>query len=150
MAHALEVIGDHWTLLILREAFYGVTRFEDMQSHLGLARNVLTGRLSHLVEQGLLERTPYKPQGQRTRHEYTLTTKGRDVFPVLMALMAWGDRYMPGSGGRPLKLVRRDGGQEVRVALVDERGQIVDDLRQLRAVVWPDRNESTVTASPES
>jgi len=144
MAHAMEVIGDHWTLLILREAFYGVTRFEDMQSHLGLARNVLTKRLTRLVEQGLLERTPYKPEGQRTRREYILTTKGQDVFPVLIALMAWGNQYMLGSSGRPLKLVRRDGGQEVRVALVDEQGQIVDNIHQLKAVVWPDRNKLTM------
>lgn len=91
VARALEVVGERWSLLILRDAFYGVRRFDDFQRDLGVARNILSDRLAKLVDQEVLERRPY---GERpVRYEYRLTDKGRDLLPVLLALMKWGDTW---------------------------------------------------------
>jgi DNA-binding HxlR family transcriptional regulator len=91
IAQALGIIGERWSLLVLRDAFYGVRRFEDFQRGLGIARNVLTDRLAKLVAQGVLERRQYEERPPR--FEYRLTPKGRDLLPVLLALMRWGDRW---------------------------------------------------------
>jgi DNA-binding HxlR family transcriptional regulator len=91
IARTLEVIGERWSLLIVRDAFYGVTRFGDFQGDLGLARNVLTNRLAKLVLQGVLERRQYEERPPR--FEYLLTEKGRDLLPVVLAMMRWGDRW---------------------------------------------------------
>ncbi|GAA2596349.1 helix-turn-helix domain-containing protein [Actinomadura fulvescens] len=100
VARTVDVLGDWWTPLVLREAFYGVTRFDDFAKSLGIGRNVLTQRLGRLVEEGMLERVPY--QERPVRHEYRLTEKGRDFFPVLMAMMRWGDKWMAGDDGPPI------------------------------------------------
>jgi DNA-binding HxlR family transcriptional regulator len=102
IAQTLEIVGEWWTLLILRDAFQGIRRFEDFQRDLGIARNVLTDRLGRLVEHGLLERRPY--QTQPPRSEYRLTDKGLDLYPVLIALMRWGDRWAPLEQGPPVVL----------------------------------------------
>ena len=91
IASTLELIGERWTLLIVRDAFLGVRRFDDFQSRLGIARNVLQARLERLVEAGLLRRVPYQERPQR--FEYRLTSKGVDLWPVLVSLMKWGDRH---------------------------------------------------------
>lgn len=91
LARALEVIGERWTLLIVRDAFYGVRRFSDFQAHLDIPRAVLSDRLSGLVEDGILDRRP-DPR-HAGRHLYELTAAGRDLWPALHALLAWGDRY---------------------------------------------------------
>ncbi len=91
VARTLEVIGERWSLLILRDAFYGVRRFDDFRRDLGIARNVLTDRLNKLVDQGVLERRQYEERPPR--FEYRLTEKGRDLLPVLLAMMAWGDKW---------------------------------------------------------
>ena len=91
IARTLGIIGERWSLLVLRDAFYGVHRFEDFQSGLGIARNVLTDRLGKLVAQEILERRQYEERPPR--FEYRLTRKGRDLLPVLLALMRWGDRW---------------------------------------------------------
>ena len=91
IARALEAIGDRWTLLILRDAFYGVRRFEDFQEDLGIARNVLTDRLQKLVARGVLEREQY--ESKPPRFEYRLTQKGKDLLPVILTMMTWGDRW---------------------------------------------------------
>ena len=94
IARTLDFVGDRWSLLILREAsFYGVTRFEQLRTRLGISKAVLTDRLDGLVEHGILERTPYQPPGERVRHEYKLTAAGSDLFPVLVALLEWGDKH---------------------------------------------------------
>ena len=139
MVRALEYIGEHWTLMVLREALYGVRRFEQMQAHLGVARNILTERLGRLVEGGIMERIPYREAGQRTRHEYRLTAKGADLLPALIALSQWGDRYHPHPKGRPLMLRHRETGQEVRVELVQADGTRLKSLRELEPVFWPDK-----------
>ena len=97
IARSVDLLGDWWTPLVLREAFLGVRRFDDMQRSLGIGRNVLTQRLKRLVEEGMLDRVRY--QEKPDRYEYVLTEKGRDFYPVLAAMMAWGDRWL--SRGRP-------------------------------------------------
>lgn len=92
----LSLLGDRWTLVVLRQAFAGIRRFEDFQSPLGISRSRLSDRLDRLVEHGILRRVPYK--NGRTRFEYRLTEKGHDLYPVLMALRAWGDKHMAEHG----------------------------------------------------
>ena len=108
IARSLETIGDRWTLLVLRDAFLRVRRFEDFQRHLGIARNVLTDRLGRLVDDGILERRRY--QERPPRYEYRLTDKGRDLWPVLISLAKWGDRYLADEGPPVLYLHRECGG----------------------------------------
>src|SRR3954453_17362438 len=105
VARALEVLGDRWTLLVIRDAFLGLRRFDDFQRDLGVARNVLTDRLGRLVEEEILERRRYQERPER--FEYVLTAKGRDLWPVTMALLRWGDRHYA-TGGAP-RLVRHRG-----------------------------------------
>src|SRR5690348_13077097 len=93
VARSVEVLGDRWTMLVLRDVFNGVRRFDDLSRHLGIARDVLTKRLASLVDEGVLERRPYQEPGRRTRYEYRLTQAGLDLRPVLIALIEWGDRY---------------------------------------------------------
>jgi DNA-binding HxlR family transcriptional regulator len=112
IARTLEVVGEWWTLLIVRDAFLGITRFDDWQRRLGIARNVLTARLDHLVDEGIFERRPY--QDAPLRHEYVLTDKGRDLGPVLSALRTWGDRHVPTAGGPTTVLVHDGCGQPTR------------------------------------
>jgi DNA-binding HxlR family transcriptional regulator len=108
VAATLEVVGDPWTLLILRDAFLGLTRFEQWRDRLGVARNVLAFRLKTLVEQGLMERRAYCMRPPR--YEYLLTQKGHDIYPVLMTLRAWGDRHVYGEGSEPQSYVHADCG----------------------------------------
>lgn len=105
IARTLEVVGDWWTLLVVRDVSLGLHRFEQIQENLGIARNVLTDRLNHLVEHGILRRDQY--QERPDRFEYRLTPKGDDLFAVLMALWAWGDAHQAGPDGPPLALYHR-------------------------------------------
>ena len=104
-ARALELLGDRWTLLILRDAMFGVTRFEEFRERLGVARNILTTRLDDMVGHGLLERRPY--DAARCRYDYVLTDKGRATWPILMAMRQWGDTWIAGEGREPLQFVHR-------------------------------------------
>jgi DNA-binding HxlR family transcriptional regulator len=110
VARALEVVGERWTILILRDAFLGIRRFDDLQRSLGVARNVLQTRLRRLVDEGLLERRRY--QERPVRHEYWLTPRGEDLWPVLLALMEWGDRHLA-AGARPPRALHRGCGGEL-------------------------------------
>lgn len=117
VARTLAVVGEKWTLLVLREAFYGVRRFADFQSSLGIARNLLAARLNTLVQEGVLERVPYREPGARARQEYRLTDRGQELFPALVALLQWGDRHLADAAG-PAVLVRHtDCGELVNVVL---------------------------------
>lgn len=102
IARAVDLLGDWWTPLVLREAFYGTKRFDEFEQVLGIGRNVLTQRLNRLVDEGVLERVPY--QERPVRHEYVLTAKGRDLFPVLAAIHRWGDRWLADEAGPPVVL----------------------------------------------
>jgi DNA-binding HxlR family transcriptional regulator len=100
IARTVSVIGDRWTLLILRECFLRVRRFDGFEARLGITRHILADRLKKLVAQGVLDRLPY--QERPVRYEYKLTTKGLDLYPVLMSLVHWGDVHMTSKAGRPL------------------------------------------------
>jgi DNA-binding HxlR family transcriptional regulator len=102
IARAMDLLGDWWTPLVLREAFYGIQRFDDFQAGLNIARNTLADRLRTLVTEGLMEKKPY--QTDPVRYDYVLTQKGRDFFPVLVALQRWGDRWLADEAGPPIVL----------------------------------------------
>ena len=107
IGQSLEVVGEWWSLLIIRDAFLGVTRFDEFQERLGIARNVLNQRLSHLVDEGVFERVAYSEHPPR--FDYVLTEQGRDLWPVVVALRQWGDRWRA-PDGPPLQLVHRECG----------------------------------------
>jgi DNA-binding HxlR family transcriptional regulator len=102
VAQCLEVVGEWWSMLIIRDAFLGIRRFDDFQSRLGISRNILTTRLASLVEAGVLRKVPY--QDHPPRHEYRLTERGHDLWPVLTAMREWGDRWAAPAGA-PLEVV---------------------------------------------
>lgn len=122
IARTMDLIGDWWTPLVLREAFAGVQRFDDFQLSLGLARNTLDARLKRLVEAGLLDRVPY--QQNPARYDYVLTERGRDFYPVLSAIMAWGDKWLAEESGPPVN-TRHDtcGHQTHAVVVCDHCGE---------------------------
>jgi DNA-binding HxlR family transcriptional regulator len=110
IARALELVGERWTILILRDAFLGIRRFDEFQRSLGIARNVLQSRLERLVEAGILRREPY--QERPRRFEYRLTAKGVDLWPVIVALLKWGDRHAA-PAGPPVLLEHKGCGGEI-------------------------------------
>lgn len=122
MAAAVDVIGDRWSLLILREAFYGVVRHADFRDDLSVPRSVLTDRLAKLVSNGLLNKLEYKEDGARRRHAYVLSPKGQALAPAFIALTEWGTEHCL-DGKSPIDIVDKTTGQSLRVALVDEDGQ---------------------------
>jgi DNA-binding HxlR family transcriptional regulator len=132
VAQAVQVLGDRWTVLVLRDIFNGVRRFDDLQRHLGIARDVLTKRLAALVEEGVVVRQPYREPGARTRHQYTLTPAGWELRPVLLALIGWGDRHRPQPGGAPVVVEHDACGEPVQVALVCAGGHPIGSDTRLR------------------
>jgi DNA-binding HxlR family transcriptional regulator len=119
MAAGLDVIGRRASLLLLREAFYGAHRFDEFVRRAGFTEAVTAARLRELVEEGILERRPYQEPGQRSRHDYHLTEKGRDLFPAIVALTRWGDKWVRPDGGRVAFSHARCGAQidaEIRCA----------------------------------
>jgi DNA-binding HxlR family transcriptional regulator len=131
IGRAMAILGERWTLVVLREVFNGIRRFDDMQQHAGIPRQVLTDRLARLVEHGVLRREPYRLPGERTRHEYRLTPKGFDLYPVMVALAAWGDRYLADPEGPPVTFHHVDCGAPVQVQLDCTEGHRVDAVRQV-------------------
>jgi DNA-binding HxlR family transcriptional regulator len=119
IARPASLLGDRWTLVILRQAFSGIKRYEDFQTSLGISRSLLSERLGKLVDAGILRREPYK-DAIRTRERYRLTEMGLDLYPVLMALREWGDRYMA-EDGPPINVRHRDCGGEPRIHLRCDR-----------------------------
>ena len=115
IGRAMEILGERWTFLILRESFYGVRRFSDMQRNLGIARNILSARLQTLVRAGILERRLY--QSEPERFEYRLTSAGRDLYPAVITIMRWGDAHLLGDDGPPVVL-RHTCGHEAEPELV--------------------------------
>ncbi len=111
IARTLSLVGERWTVLILRELFLGRRRFDQIQEELGIATNVLSQRLTTLVDEGIVERRPYSQRPER--YEYRLTEKGLELQPVLLALLAWGDKYTAGGKGPPLEIVHADCGHAV-------------------------------------
>jgi DNA-binding HxlR family transcriptional regulator len=135
IARALEVVGERWTLLVLRESFYGTSRFDDFHGRLGIARNVLQARLELLIDEGILVRSRYMERPPR--YEYKLTQAGLDLAPVLVALLQWGDRHRA-PAGPPLEVAHAACGGDINAALVCERcGEEVEPTSL--SVQWPKR-----------
>lgn len=130
ISRAMRIVGTRSAMLLLREAYYGTTRFDDFAQRVGITEAVASARLKELVEAGLLAKSPYREPGQRTRYEYVLTDMGRDLLPAVLALMQWGDKYLHDGGG-PLQLVEDTTSAPVRVQIRSEDGNEVglDDLR---------------------
>jgi DNA-binding HxlR family transcriptional regulator len=116
IARTLDVVGDRWTLLVLRDVFVGINRFDEIQRDLGIARNVLAERLESLVRDGVLERRAY--QERPPRHEYMLTQKGKDLQSVLLAMVAWGDRWQGAKEGPPVRLRHETCSTDTRAVIV--------------------------------
>ena len=113
----LQTVGTRSALLLMREVFYGVTRFDELTARVGISEPVAAARLKELVTDGLLIREPYREPGQRTRQAYRLTEKGAALLPALVALLQWGDRWAPAEGGGPVSLTHRDCGAAVGAEL---------------------------------
>lgn len=136
LASAAALVGERWTLLILRAAMYGVRRFDDFQAELGCPRTVLSGRLRSLEAAGLFERRPYREPGKRQRHEYLLTPAGRALQPVLIALTQWGDAHLGDGKPGPVGFADSKTRGPVRAGFVDTHGREVTAER-LRVKLRP-------------
>lgn len=137
IGRTLQVLGEKWTLLILRESFYGSTRFEQFHSVLNCPRNLLSERLNKLVDEGIFERSEYREPGSRARKEYRMTAKGRELTPILLALREWGDRHMADPAGPPV-LTRHAGcGKELHVTLTCASGHQVLGPEDIELVDGP-------------
>ena len=131
IARAMAILGEKWTVVVLREVFNGVRRFDDMRVRTRIPRQVLANRLASLVDHGVLRREPYREPGSRIRHEYRLTPKGFDLYPMLIAVSEWGNRYLSEPEGPPLEFVHRDCGEPVHVEARCAAGHHVADNRDV-------------------
>jgi len=131
IARSLELIGERWTLLVIRDVFNGRRRFDELQASLGIARNVLSARLGRLVDEGILERRAYQERPER--YEYFLTEKGLDLWPVLISLLTWGDKHVT-DGPPPLAVVHKECGGAVNDRRICERCGAELGVRDARAV----------------
>jgi DNA-binding HxlR family transcriptional regulator len=136
IAGTLEALGDTWSILVLRELFFGVRRFNDIQQDLGISRSVLTDRLDRLIAAGVVRRRQYQEPGERARHEYRLTRKGVALLPTMVALMNWGDEYVY-DGEAPVELRVRDTGERVFLELRSESGAPVQPNEMAPRVIEP-------------
>jgi DNA-binding HxlR family transcriptional regulator len=145
IARALEVVGERWSLLVIREVTLGVRRFDAIQAATGAPRAVLTDRLASLVSAGVLERISYREQGARARAEYRLTEAGRELSPVLTALRQWGDRHLGDESGPPATFTHVGCGAPVRVSHICAEGHLIDQPGQ---VLRTARDEPRATEYP--
>ena len=143
IGQSLEVVGEWWSLLIIRDAFLGVTRFDEFQERLGIARNVLNQRLSRLVDEGVFERVAYNEHPPR--YDYVLTEQGRDLWPVVVALRQWGDRWRA-PDGPPLQLVHRECGHIAELVPVCARCGKPVGPADVSAVIGPGSPSTISTA----
>jgi DNA-binding HxlR family transcriptional regulator len=141
VAQCLEVVGEWWTLLIVRDAFLGVTRFDDFQERLGISRNVLNQRLTRLIEVGVLTKVPYSEHPPR--FDYRLTDKGRDLWPVITAMREWGDKHAA-PDGPPLQLIHKECGEISEVQLVCSACGEPIGVRDVKAIPGPGDIEDLV------
>ena len=141
VAQCLEVVGEWWSMLIIRDAFRGVSRFEDFQRRLGISRNILRDRLVSLVDAGVLSRVPYSDHPPRD--EYVLTVKGRDLWPILTTMRQWGDKYAAPSGP-PVELIHRSCGHKSHLALTCEECGVPVSSQDVEVVAGPGRDAMAV------
>ncbi len=140
LAQTLNIIGERWTLLILRDAFFGARRFGQFERSLGIAKNILTARLNMLIDEGIMERRT-TPEGAHS--EYVLTEQGLDLQPILLSMTHWGDRHRPNPEGERLVFVDRENGAPIRrMAVISEDGRILQP-RDVRAT-WGPGGDGTV------
>jgi DNA-binding HxlR family transcriptional regulator len=135
IARTLELVGERWTMLVLRDVFLGVRRFEALQRDLGIARNVLSARLERLVDEGVLEKTPY--QERPVRYEYHLTDKGKDLWPLMVEMQQWGDRHAAPAVGPPVVVRHRGCGGTLGERRTCARCGEPLELRDVRAELGP-------------
>jgi DNA-binding HxlR family transcriptional regulator len=147
VGRTMTVLGERWTFVVLREVFNGVRRFDDIRRHSGIPRQVLSNRLALLVQQDILRRVPYQHPGERARHEYRLTEKGFDLYPVLVAIADWGDRYLADREGPPVEFEHRDCGAVVHAVLECQQGHRVERPRQVLTRVGPGARPFEVSAA---
>ncbi|WP_203336046.1 winged helix-turn-helix transcriptional regulator [Nocardioides limicola] len=131
IGRTMAILGERWTLVVAREVFNGVRRFDDMRVRTAIPRQVLTDRLRLLVEHDILRRVPYQEPGQRQRFEYRLTAKGLDLYPVLVAIADWGNRYLADPEGPPIEFGHRDCGAVVHARMECDHGHTLDDPRDV-------------------
>jgi DNA-binding HxlR family transcriptional regulator len=143
IGRTLDVIGDRWSFLVLREVFQGIRRFDQLTVRTAIPRQVLTDRLERLRAVGLLRREPYQEPGQRQRHEYRLTGKGLDLYPVLLAMQEWGSTYLADPDGPPVEFVHRDCGEPIDLVLRCRAGHEVADNRRVTGRVGPGARRRT-------
>ncbi len=138
VAMTLGLLGEKWTLLIVRDALNGVRRFDEFRRHIGLSEAVLSDRLQKLVAAGVLATRPYREEGSRPRNEYRLTDRGWDLLPVIVALKQWGEKHLADRDQPVLQIAHRDCGGDVRAELVcaDHPGTVLG-VHETRAVVGP-------------
>ena len=142
IAQALDALGDWWTLLIVRDAFFGARRFGDFQRSLGIAKNILSARLAHLVEHGIFERVDVGSEGER--FEYQLTAKGEALLTVLTALREWSDEWVFGRGNEPIIVRDRKTGRRIaKLRISDAEGALLT-RRELRTVPGPGASPETI------
>lgn len=146
LARSLEVIGEWWTLLILRDAFFGVTRFEEFQERLGIARNVLSTRLDTLVEHEVFERRTY--DDARERYDYVLTEKGKALWPVLVTIRQWGDEWILGKGNEPIAMLHTSCGERTTAELMCSHCGEKLLRRDLRTVAGPGLDDPEFLPTP--
>ena len=143
IGRTLEVIGDRWSLLVLREVFQGIRRFDQLTVRTAIPRQMLTDRLERLLADGLLRREPYQEPGQRRRHEYRLTDKGIDLYPVLLALQEWGQAYLAGPEGPPVEFVHRDCEEPVELVVRCRAGHELVSNRAVAGRIGPGARRRT-------
>jgi DNA-binding HxlR family transcriptional regulator len=150
IARTVSVIGDRWTLLILRDCFLGIRRFEAFEARLGITRHILADRLKKLVDEGVLKKVPY--HDRQVRYEYRLTQKGLDLYPVLMGIVHWGDTYMAGDEGRPVLHRHLACGHDFDPVLVCSVCRQPVDPREVRVALGPGASaadEPPVPSAPD-
>lgn len=144
---AMEVVGTRSAILILREAFFGTTRFDDFAERVDITAAAASTRLRELVEAGLLERTPYQEPGQRVRHEYRLTAMGRDLSPVVFGLYKWGSKYLYPDGQPPVEMSHTGCGDQLRIRVTCTAGHPVP-LGEVTISPTPKRRQRAPAAAP--
>lgn len=143
IGRGMELLGRPWALLVVRDLLLGIARFDDLHAKLGASRPVLAARLRELEEAGVIRRAPYQEAGKRTRHEYRLTERGRDLYPVILTIREWGEQHLLDADGAPIVSVHRGCGARVETDLRCAAGHTGLSVRNTEAVPGPGARRRT-------